>query len=175
MDFVQLIQKKANKDGSNENQLKDGVVSEDTVSVTAGEGKKETKIEKVEEGRAKEECEVVCVEDCEGEEEEGEGGVEEMEREGEIEGKQEEDGDENVSTTSPPVHEIDYLSDLTELPKHWKSTNTQSLGELWYHLLKQVPTVYHTCTYVREHTCNIHLKYMYIFTLNACERIFGGM
>lgn len=146
---MQLIQKKVKKDGNNESQLKDGevgVVSE--VSVTASEDKEETKIQKMEEGRGKKECEVVCVEDCEGEEEEERESVEGgMEREGEIEGKEEEDdGDETVSTTSPPVHEIDYLCDLSQLSKHWESTNTQSLGELWYHLLKQVPTVYHTCT-----------------------------
>lgn len=32
---------------------------------------------------------------------------------------------------------VDFLDDLSELPNLWQSTeNTQSLGELWYHLLK---------------------------------------
>ena len=74
---------------------------------------------------------VVFVEECEGEREVNEvNKVEEGEEEGSI------GIGEGMSTKLPHVPDIDYLTDLTELQNRWKSTNTQSLGELWYHLLK---------------------------------------
>ena len=51
-------------------------------------------------------------------------------------GEEEEGGSANKQ-------DIDFLHDLSELPNLWQSTeNTQSLGELWYHLLKYVAITY---------------------------------
>ena len=86
---------------------------------------------------------ILFVEECEQEREVDK--VNKVEEETEVdevnkveEGEEEENtGTREVASTNlPQVPDIDYLTDLTELQNQWKSTNTQSLGELWYHLLK---------------------------------------
>ena len=76
------------------------------------------------------------------EEEEGEGVVQEIEGEsdnGTVDTKKEEGNGkmkEDDGKNKGKDYEIDYLDDLSELPSLWqKSSNNQSLGELWYHLL----------------------------------------
>ena len=75
------------------------------------------------------------------EEEEGEGVVQEIEGESDstVDTKKEEGNGkmkEDDSKNKGKDYEIDYLDDLSELPSLWqKSSNNQSLGELWYHLL----------------------------------------
>ena len=76
------------------------------------------------------EDDIIFVDDCEEE-------LEESRDEGNGErkvGKEEE---------SRKMYDIDYFSDLCELPKLWQCTNTETLGELWCHLLKQVPIYLH--------------------------------
>ena len=88
---------------------------------------------------------IVFVEECEEGKEVDEVNKREEERElDEVnkveEGEEEENtgSGEVASTNLPQVPDIDYLTDLTELQNRWKSTNTQTLGELWYHLFKYV-------------------------------------
>jgi DNA polymerase sigma len=92
---------------------------------------------------------VVFVEECEGEREVNEvNKVEEGEEEGSM------GTGEGMPTKLPHVPDIDYLTDLTELQNRWKSTNTQSLGELWYHLLKYYAVEFN----IEQHAVSIRQK-----------------
>ena len=76
--------------------------------------------------------------------EEGRGEEKEKEEEEEEELAEEEDdedegeedliGEEKNKKREPPV--VNYLTDLSQLPELWTSTNTESLGELWFHMLR---------------------------------------
>ena len=68
------------------------------------------------------------------EEEDEDGGVVFEREEGTME--EEEEEEEAGDSKLKEVHSTDYLSDLPLLPDLWHGSNTESLGELWYHLLR---------------------------------------
>lgn len=136
--------------GSGEDMKEDEL--ETIIKGEGGKGGKEEGMEEVEDG----DCDVALVVGCEWEDWNGEG----KEQEGDREENEERAGmGEDTSAKKSYVPDIDYLTDLTELRRQWKSTNSQSLGELWFHLLKQVLilcnfnsivcTYTRTCTYIK--------------------------
>ena len=77
---------------------------------------------------------------------------------------------EGTSTQLPQVPDADYLNDLAELQNQWKSTNTQSLGELWYYLFKQVSSklVYiHTSVSVENYSRVAVFLYAVLISLHC--------
>ena len=81
----------------------------------------------------KERVEKTVNETQEEEEEEDDGIV--FEREEEMIEEEEEDKEAGDSKLKE-VSSTDYLSDLPQLPDLWHGSNTESLGELWFHLLR---------------------------------------
>ena len=67
---------------------------------------------------------------------------EEVEEEGGDVGREEQGKKKEESMSRAKEYVIDYLDNLAELPRHWTDTNTQSLGELWYHMLRYVLFVF---------------------------------